>query len=832
MIDYRPRSRARLRARHVLRPRGAALSPTSRAGGVAFLTAAATLFLEVLVHRIISAKLLNNFAFLVISLTMLGFAMSGVVLTRWLDSFLARLEDALSASAALFVLSVLAVAAAFYHADVGPQFPAMAGNSMALYLLRWVPLALLFAAPFTFCGLILGALLSSPRLPARRIYFFDLAGSAVGAYAVVEAIGGWGVEWALLAACVAMLAGTVLLAPPPSRGPRLLVAAAAAAILAAALGRATVFDMRYPAGSMLSLAQSGGAIEHVAWDPVSRIEVSRIPPVDPAATMFPSLIGRDPAFLARFRRMITQNNYAFTYAVDYDGRRESLEGIGDTIYSAAYEAGTPSPRVLVIGVGGGFDVLTALYFGASQVTGVEINAATVRILTRTYRDYFSRWVSDPRVRLVSAEGRHFLATTPGTYDVIQLSGVDSYSGTAAAAYVFSENYLYTAEAFDLYMKRLSPQGILNVMRLEFPFPREMLRALTTAVGALRRAGVPRPSDHIITITQRNGIFTAMLVKRTPFTDEEQDRIERWAAKSPLFKVSAGPRLNANRQNMYQIFLALADQGGERRFVAAYPLDISPPTDDRPFFFHYSFWRHLFFIDPLARDSVPVMELSLVLLSALVAVVAALGVYVPLRALAAEGSRARGAWRYAVFFAGTGVGYMALEIALLQKFGLFLGHPNYALSVVLATLLLATGVGSLWSAAIVRRLGGQIRFASYAVAVVILVEHLVLLPRLPSLLGLSFPARVLVTAVLVGPIGCVLGVFVPTALERLKPEAPAFVPWAWGINGMFSVLAPLLSVAVSMTWGISALLLAAIPVYLVVGWVYPRGGGLTPSPTPP
>jgi len=820
-----------LRSRHELGPRGPALSPISRAGGVAFLTAAATLFLQVLVHRIVSAKLLNNFAFLVISLTMLGFALSGVVLTRWLGAFLARLHDALSASAALFVLSVLAVAAGFYHADVGPQFPAMTGSSIALYLLRWVPLALLFAAPFTFCGLILGALLSAPILPARRIYFFDLAGSAAGAFAVVPAIAAWGVEWALLAAGLVMLAGTVLLAPPRSRGARVLAATAAAALAAAAVGRSAVFDMRYPADSMLALARAGGAIEHVAWDPVSRIEVSRIPPVDPDHMRFPSLIGRNRAFLDRFRRMITQNNYAFTYAVDYDGRRESLAGIEDTIYSAAYQAAAPHPRVLVIGVGGGFDVLTALYHDAAQVTGVEINAATVGILTRTYRDYFGHWVSDPRVRLVRAEGRHYLATNPGTYDVIQLSGVDSYSGTAAAAHVFSENYLYTREAFDLYLSRLSDGGILNVMRLEFPMPREMLRALATAVAALRRAGVAHPADHIMMVTQRDGIFTAMLVKRTPFTAAEQDVVQRWADGSPLFKLSAGPRINADRRNMYEIFLALADPAQERRFVAAYPLDISPPTDDRPFFFHYSFWRHLIFTDPLARDSFPVMEWSLVLLSAVVGLAAIVGVYVPLRSLAAGGTRAQGAGRYAIFFAGTGVGYMALEVALLQKFGLFLGHPNYALSVVLAVLLLATGAGSLTSAAIVRLLGGQLRFVSYTLAAVVLLEQLVLLPRLPSLLGLSFAGRVLLTAALVAPIGALLGVFVPTALERLKPEAPAFVPWAWGINGMFSVLAPLLSVAVSMTWGISALMLSAIPVYLLVGWIYPAGGALTPSPSP-
>jgi spermidine synthase len=702
---------------------------------------------------------------------------------------------------------------------------------MALYVLRWIPLALLFAAPFAFCGLILGALLSSPHLPTRRIYFFDLAGSAVGAFAVVPAIGGWGVERSLVAACLVLLAGTIVLAPPRRIGPRVLAAAAALAIAAAAARPGVVFDMRYPGGSMLAQARARGAIEHVAWDPVARIEVSRITPPDPDQMTFPALIGRDRAFLERFRLMLTQNNFAFTYAVDYDGRPESLAGIDQTLYAAAYLAGVPTPRVLVIGVGGGFDVLTALRFGASRITGVEINAATLDVLTRAYEGYFRPWVSDPHVRLVRAEGRHYLATTPGPYDVIQLSGVDSYSGTAAAAHVFSENYLYTSEAFDLYLSRLSPAGILNVMRLEWPVPREMMRALTTAVAALRRAGAPRPADHIVMVTQRNGIFTAMLVKRTPFTAAELDRLHAWAAASPLFGISASPRDNARGENMYQLFLTRGDPRQEEAFVAAYPVDISPPRDDRPFFFRFSFWRHLLRPDPVVPDNFPAMEWSLLLLTAIVGVAAAFGIYVPLHRLAAGGLRAPGAGRYAAFFAGTGLGYMAVEVALLQKFGLFLGHPNYALSVVLAALLLASGVGSLWSAAIVRALGGQLRFVTYALGALVLAGQMLVWPLLPRLLGLSFAARVLTAVLVVGPVGCLLGVFVPTALDRLKRETPAFVPWAWGINGMFSVMAPLLSVAVSMTWGISALLLAAVPVYLLVGWAYPRPA-VTPAAPPP
>ncbi len=168
----------------------------------------------------------------------------------------------------------------------------------------------------------------------------------------------------------------------------------------------------------------------------------------------------------------------------------------------------------------------------------------------------------------------------------------------------------------------------------------------------------------------------------------------------------------------------------------------------------------------------------------------------------------------------GIGYLAIEIALLQKFGLFLGHPNYALSVVLASLLLTSGLGSLFSGTIIKALR-EVRFVSYTLAALILLEYGLVFPRLLAMIVLPFWVRTLIVCVLVAPIGLCLGTFVPSALEGLKSTAPAFVPWAWGINGIFSVLAPVLSVGFSMTWGINALLLAAIPIYLLVGWVLPK-----------
>jgi len=807
------------------------LEPTSRAAGLALLVAGVILSTQVLVHRLVSAKLLNNYAFLVISLTMLGFAISGVVLTRFLDAVLARLHDALTASASLFVVTLLLASYLFCSSTAGASF-AVSRPGFVVGLLRWLPLALLFAVPFTFAGLILSALLAAPAFPTRRIYFFDLLGSALGALTVVPMIAYLGVESSLLIVCTVMLGGTLLLAPPRAIAARVLALVAIAALVTGFTFSRKIFDIYYPAGSVLALTRVPGSpyvVEHVAWDPVARIEVSRIPPPMPDGTLFPSLVGGNAAFHQRFRRMLTQNNYAFTYAVEYDGTRSSLAGIDETIYAAAYEAtSVAKPRVLTIGVGGGFDVLNALYYDASEVTGVEVNAATVGILTRTYRDYFRRWVEDPRVTIVHGEGRHFLATNDRRYDVIQLSGVDSYSGTSAAAHVFSENYLYTAEAFDLYLSRLAPQGMLNMMRLEFKPPREMLRALTTAVAALRRAGVANPAEHIAMVTARNQAFTALLVKKTPFTGEEVTRLRSWTEKSPYFAASFLPGRQEPAENNYQLFLAQGTAERERIFISSYPYDISPASDNRPFFFNYAFWWHIFPSSPAIWGSVPVMEYSVLLLFGVIALVTLVCVFVPLRSLARRGLQVAGRGRLIAYFAGAGMGYLAIEVALLQEFGLFLGHPNYSLSVVLAALLFTTGLGSLFSARIASWLGA-VRFVSYALAGVVLALYAFALPPLLGLIGLPFWARVAIVFGLVAPLGLLLGVFVPSALERLKIDAPAFVPWAWGINGIFSVLAPILAVAFSMTWGIRALLLSAIPVYLVVGWTFPNAAA-EPAPS--
>lgn len=787
---------------------------SARATAIAFVTAFLAFYVQILIHRVVSAKLLGNYVFLVVSLAMLGLAVSGVVLSRARRLIAAR-EETIAICGGLFAISTLAATTLVYRMQTGEQF-AETRPEYVWTLFLTLPLTLTLSLPFLFVGVVLGSLLASKDLPTDRVYFADLVGSALGALLVLPTIAPLGVERALSLACAAMAIVTALLARPKSVRARAvtMIALAVSAVAIAVPDR--VFRMTWPRGSMLADAPS---IETMAWDALGRVEVSPVRFDQQGYDDFPALRGRDPRFARRLRRMLTHNNYAFTYAFDYDGTRSSLAGIEQTLYAAPYQAGAArEPRVAVLGAGGGIDVLAALAFDASRVTAVEVNRAVVDLLRGRYRSEFGRWVDDPRVRLEVDEGRHFLASHDDLYDVIQLTSVESGAGAPSSAHVFSEAFVYTEEAFGLYLDRLSDQGILSVMHVEQAYPREMLRVLTTAVSALRARGIDDPSRHVVTLSASPAAFVSVLVKKSPFTDEEVRRLENWS-QGRAFSISASPRPPSGPPSLYQAFLGFgaADQA---RFIARYPFDIAPVDDDRPFFFRSSFWWHVFPAQGFVWEVPPYTEYCLIVLFGWIAVAGIALVYWPTRQLAEHISHPR---RYVTFFGGIGVGYLFIEIAFMQKLGLLLGHPNYAISIVLATMLFASGMGALGSRSITARFT-NLRFVVYVVAGLLLVECSAVFPILPRFVGASLALRGSIVVGLVAPLGVLLGTFMPMALEALKRESEEAVAWAWAVNGVFSVLAPALAMAFSMSWGTTALMLAAIPFYLAAGLAFPEAKG--------
>jgi hypothetical protein len=489
------------------------------------------------------------------------------------------------------VFTLIVSAILFYQAPITLRLTANEISYVKSFLF-FISLACLFVIPFVFCGLILGVLLAHKQLPTRKIYCFDLIGSALGALLIVYLISFLGVEKSLLILCCLFLLGVNIILPVRSTKQYWILGMTLLMLFILYPNCSKIFKMKPPAGSHLASLDT----EYYEWDPIARIEVSNIDLVDGTIKDLDlSGIGTNQDFQGRIKKFLTQNNNAGTWAFYYDGHINSLKGIEETLYYGAYKVtSVDSPNVLVIGMGAGMDVLTALYSNASKVTGVEINGAIHRILKKIYKDYFKHWVNDPRVRLVHDEGRHFLSKTDELYDVIQLTGVDSYSGTMASANIFSENYLYTKEAVKLYFERLTEEGIIDIIRLEYPEPpREMLRMLTTAVAVLREMGIQEPSKHIVMMSNIWLTGSSLLIKKKPFKEEEIRKLKDWADHNPYFFYSTTTDLPLNLSRIYQSFLELNNKALEKAFIIQYPLNILPTEDDQPFFFRYTKWRHLF-----------------------------------------------------------------------------------------------------------------------------------------------------------------------------------------------------------------------------------------------
>ena len=785
----------------------------NRCNGVSFLTAFTTLATQILVFRIISAKLLNNLAFLVISMTMLGFALSGVILA-FNYNFIKRFRKSIHLFTFLYVLTLLLSTILFYHLPIKTLFSKNIVDYTKIFL-SFICLSSLFVVPFTFCGLILGVLLSHKKLPTRKIYCFDLIGSALGALLIIFLISFIGVEKSLLILSGGFLVGINILFPLRSKKFKRLTGFMLIVIFILFLFNSRIFQMKYPVGSHLTRYE----MEHFEWDPITRIEVSKFN-TEKDILFDLALVGTNKNFHNSIHKVLTQNNNAGTLAPYYDGNIESLKGIEETLYHSSYQAtSVSSPNVLVVGVGGGMDILAALNSNAASVTGVEINGATHKILRKVYADYFKNWVNDPRVHLVHDEGRHYISKTNKLYDIIQLTGVDSYTGTMASSNIFSENYLYTKEAVKLYFERLTDQGIINIIRLEFPrVPREVIRMLTTVVETLREQGIEEPAKHIVTITYNKHTLAALLIKKTPFTENEIKKLKEWTAHNPYLYFSSTDDLSPHQERIYQFFLNLKNVSAERSFIKRYPLNISPVEDDRPFFFRYTKWEHL---NPNFRvfnfTIIPIFEYNIILLLLILTFLCWICIQLPIKHLLKLNFNIKGLSRYVFIFSFLGLGYFFIEIAFMQKLGLFLGHPNLAISIVLSSLLLSTGIGSMYSKNIIHRVK-KIKYISYCLCLLILAEYHFILPHLNQLIYMNLLIKGVIALIVLFPIGAILGVFMPTAIDQLKRISPKYVPWGWGINGVFSVIAPIIAIAISVTFGISLLLLCAIPLYLTVGFL--------------
>ncbi len=759
--------------------------------GVGLVTLA-TLLLELLLTRIFSVTLYYHFAFMVISLALFGLGLSGVMLYLKQRSLPERDLSALLArySRRFAVTTVIALIYVVNHSLSGTIDALTPGRFAWQHFFQLSFLYLFATVPFYFGGMVVSLALFHLRERVATIYFFDLVGASLACLLLDPLLRGLGAPDAvllvsLMAAGAALMFGTDLRRWRPERSSAWLSGLLLALLLAnLGLGVIVVGNTKFVERRFLAFSK---------YNAMSRIEVQEVPKQPPSLTI---------DAMAR----------THIYSLDEEALKPFSEQ--DKINALAYMArkGNPS-KVLIIGPGGGTDVLAAMENGHKDITLAEINPVILYdVMLGEYHEYSGKLYSQPGVKPHLAEGRSFVRRTTDRFDIIQATLVDTWAASAAGTFSLSENHLYTVEAFDDYLSKLRPGGLVSMSRWVRIRDMEFVRLCALARTALDNRGVKAPGAHVFaTSRMRAG---NLLIKLDPFTEAELDTLHALVEEHDLSLIYS-PR--GEHLNPAAVVLSSPDV---QAFYKKFPIDVRPVYDERPFFFYgvkpERLWHALFSGELLSLNSFSVVVLAALL--GLVTVLVLCGIMVPLwlgkRQALAGASFSK--LRDLAYFLAIGTGFILVEIALLHRFTLHLGHPIHSLRVVLFAILLASGVGSLLSGR-ARSPGAVFKLqmaAGAAVMVLVVIYAFSLGPLLGATIGWSLSGRVALAAGLVALPGLFMGMMLPSAIRIIARRHQEIIPWAWGLNGAASVFGSVLAMVVAIHLGFTTTLLAGAGAYLV------------------
>ena len=782
--------------------------------GISFL-AMATLLMEIALVRLFSVTMWYHFSFMVISIALFGFGASGAFLTVFRHFF----EKDFRRTAALFSLffSVSSIIAMLTVSVLSIDPFQIIDHPETI--LRLAVSYIVLAFPFFASGLCVGLILSKMTAHGGKIYFFNLLGSGIGCLAVILAIPLFAPAGTIV---IAAIMGSLAALCFNWKKSAWISVVALLVVVGELLFIVKVNDVVSfkiaPSKALAHFMEMKEKPLLTRWNTFSRLDVLMVKDNFYA----PGLSGK-----MRSRRFLPQN---FIY-IDADAIAPITHFETAKLNSDIFKAVPSSvayqlkrhPSVCVIGAGGGFDVLTAMFSTQPKnITAVEINPGIAQIVREDYGKYSGHIYDRDNVKLEIADGRTFIRNSRQQFDVIQLSLVDTWAAISSGAYSLSENYLYTKEAFSDYLNHLSPDGIFTVTRWSTIPPNETLRILTMAVNVLQEAGVSNPRENILFLD--SGGVAVILIKKQAFSYRELEQVNN-ICRTNEFEILYAPHIV--KENIFYMYL---NSINENTFYALYPYNIDPATDDSPFFFHFYGIKNLRFLEGWKIGSIDRNNISYLILMFLLAQAVILSIVFILAPLFFIKKISTNSltlkknvrWPAFLFFAAIGIAFMFTEVTLIQKFILFLGNPVYTLAVTLSSLLISAGLGSLFSERVTSQNDEKIISWFLVAIAAMLITYVFLLSAISHIfLGLGPPARLVTCIFLIFPLGFIMGLPFPVGLKLTKRKDPSLLPWVWGINGCFSVLGSILSVVVAITFCFNAVLECAAICYLVAFWAIRR-----------
>lgn len=750
------------------------------------MTTLATLLLELSLTRIFSVVFYYHFAFLAISIALFGLGVGGVlsylVAGRSTDLFgrlgtVSLLNAGLVLAALLFLLT--------RGADVGPL------DLAVIYFMT--------ALPFLGAGIVVSLAISTAIERVDRIYFFDLLGAAGGCLVLVlllNTIGG--PSTAIAVAVLFASAAAVWFSLSGARFGRIgrilsVFAGLLLTVVVIANKHYNFLEIRYAKGQKLHTEQ------FTKWNSISRIGMARD---------------------EHGGGMIYIDADASTGIADFDFNHLSAGDLENLLHQGPaipYNL-RPGAKTLVIGPGGGWDVSRALASGSHDVTAVEINPIIANDIMRKRPELSNGLYLRPDVHLHIEDGRSFVRRSPEKYQVIQATLVDTWASTAAGAFALSENNLYTTEAFRDYLSHLTDDGLLTFTRWGFDPPRESLRLVSLAIEALNALGEHDPARHVLAGRAGHGADLngwgaqdTVMISRKPLSDADVARAReafRAAHMDTMYAPGDGP------VNPFGQLLLAADPAAYER---SYQFDITPVSDNRPFFFYTVQPRDVaayLLQSSRAADAKVNVALPKLFSALIVSVIAVLIILLlPPAVLGTRLPRERSVQSFLLYFLAIGAGYILIEVALIQKFVLFLGHPTYALTVVIFSMLISSGLGSFLSRKVVGdrndRLIAALAVAAALVALVTATVQTVVVAGV----GLPLAVKAMETVLLIAPLGFAMGLPFPTGLRLLEARHAPAVRWAWSLNAAASVLGSVGALVLALYLGLAQTMLIGGGLYL-------------------
>ncbi len=787
--------------------------------------AASTMIVEIVLTKFVGYKVYHHFIHLIISTVILSFGLAGAYLylvpTRGADQIGSNWRSAAREAAIYSILLILTVIL-FCWLPVDPY------NATIAPMLRLSAIAIyfaLFSLPFFFAGLCISRVLTTSSLSATKVYFFDLSAAAVAAAltpSMLEYVGGYGSIG--IAAALGIVA---FFAFQKAAGKIQAVASvfwsvafAAVATLLAIYPQWALdkygFDIRSAKDEKVRVVLTGDfkGVARTYWTPLARIDISKTGWSNSIHFLYGLLPEKDtPKLEGRF---VLVDGGAHTRQFKVTGKLEDQPFFSKVLWASPYIIKPDAEDTLIIGGGGGIDILVGKYFHVKRIDALELNPANYKHLLLGQDDpesaLYQPWlVSTDRtkVRIFNTEARHYFSMHPaGGYDIIQASGVDTLTAVASGALANSDNYLYTLDAVKSYARLLKPGGLLSLTHWRFQPPQLGLRMFLTYLEYLEQTGNTTPYRNLMVV---GNDWVDTIMKTTPFTEPEVQRIRDWATKGhiavifdPLRKTNEGPGVTKLEAIYDQ--LAYANPAERKKLLDAMQDDVAPVTDDRPYFYQMGKGIHLMGSSIWASDAMLAIYVTFVFV--LILIFAPLLKTRPLK-LSPPLVSSLG------FFAFCGFGFLLFEVSIIQLFSVFVGGPIYSLAVVLVSVLAGYSMGCLLANSM-RPQRSIFLIVGIAIFLMLLVASASLPGVLTSLMSCNWTLRIIISGLAAFLMSFIIGIPVSLAMEAIKRNESLThtVPWMWGVSSGFNALGSACFILISQRIGIAATLGVSAGLYLL------------------